>query len=116
MDAQSFRNRLVSRLEQDRDRVLLRIALSPAAEPVELTGGDILVLAPALARRYQAGAPSSVVLLLLPHSVELFLLHFGLILEGHLPAILAWPTNRIDPEKNTSATCSTNCATCRRIS
>jgi acyl-CoA synthetase (AMP-forming)/AMP-acid ligase II len=39
------------------------------------------------------------VLLLLPHSPELFLLHFGLILKGRLPGILAWPTSRIDPEK-----------------
>jgi fatty-acyl-CoA synthase len=40
-----------------------------------------------------------VVLLLLPHCPELFLLHLGLILIGRLPAILPWPTNRIDPEK-----------------
>jgi acyl-CoA synthetase (AMP-forming)/AMP-acid ligase II len=99
VDAQSFRELLLSRLQQNRDRVLLRILLSPGAEPVELTGADILSRAPELARRYQAAAESSVVLLLLPHSVELFLLHFGLILEGRLPAILAWPTNRIDPEK-----------------
>lgn len=99
MDAQSFREQLLSRLQQNRDCVLLRILLSPGAEPVELTGADILSQAPELARRYQAVPESSVVLLLLPHSVELFLLHFGLILEGRLPAILAWPTSRIDPEK-----------------
>jgi fatty-acyl-CoA synthase len=99
VDAQSFRELLLSRFEQNRDRVLLRILLSPEDEPVELTGADILSRAPELARRYQAAAESSVVLLLLPHSVELFLLHFGLILEGRLPAILAWPTSRIDPEK-----------------
>jgi len=99
VDAQSFRELLLSRFEQNRDRVLLRILLSPGDEPVELTGADILSRAPELARRYQAAAESSVVLLLLPHSVELFLLHFGLILEGRLPAILAWPTSRIDPEK-----------------
>lgn len=99
MDAQSFRTLLLSRLQQNKDRVLLRVLLSPVAEPVELTGADILARAPELARRYQGTAESSVVLLLLPHSVELFLLHLGLILEGRLPAILAWPTNRIDPEK-----------------
>ena len=38
-------------------------------------------------------------LLLLPHSAELFLLHLGLILTDRLPAILAWPTSRIDPGK-----------------
>lgn len=99
MDSQSFRRLLLSHLHENRERVLLRILISPAAEPVELTGADILSRAPELARRYGAKGDSSVVLLLLPHSVELFLLHFGLILEGRLPAILAWPTNRIDPEK-----------------
>ena len=38
-------------------------------------------------------------LLLLPHSPELFLLHIGLVLSGHVPAILPWPTTRVDPEK-----------------
>jgi acyl-CoA synthetase (AMP-forming)/AMP-acid ligase II len=99
VDAQSFREQLLSRFEQNRNRVLLRILLSPGADPVELTGAEILSRAPELARRYTAAVESSVVLLLLPHSVELFLLHFGLILEGRLPAILAWPTSRIDPEK-----------------
>ncbi len=39
------------------------------------------------------------VLLLLPHSPELFLLHIGLVLAGRVPAILPWPTTRVDPEK-----------------
>ena len=39
------------------------------------------------------------VLLLLPHCAELFLLQVGLVLQGHVPAIIAWPTSRIDPEK-----------------
>ena len=43
---------------------------------------------------------SGAILLLLPHSVELFLLHLGLLLQGKVPAILAWPTSRIDPESN----------------
>ena len=41
----------------------------------------------------------AVVLLLLPHSPELFLLQLGLVLKAHVPAILAWPTSRVDPEK-----------------
>src|SRR5262245_43936977 len=48
---------------------------------------------------YQARKPGEVVLVLLPHSVELFLLHVGLVLQGQCPAILAWPTSRVDPEK-----------------
>src|SRR5579859_5666078 len=97
--ARAFREELRRRLEQNRDRVLLRIVLSPAAAPVELTGGDILERAPKLALQYLRTPERGVVLLLLPHSVELFLLHLGLILEGRIPAILAWPTSRIDPEK-----------------
>jgi fatty-acyl-CoA synthase len=99
LDATTFRQQLRLRLEENRDRVLLRILLSPAAPPVELTGADILARAPALAARYSRAPEGGVVLLLLPHSAELFLLHLGLILEGRLPAILAWPTSRIDPEK-----------------
>ena len=38
-------------------------------------------------------------LLLLPHSPELFCLHLALVMDGHLPAILPWPTSRIDAEK-----------------
>jgi fatty-acyl-CoA synthase len=99
MDGKSFRAELRRRLEGCRDRILLRVALSPElANPVELTGGDILAMSEELAGRY-AAADSDVVLLLLPHSVELFLLHIGLLLAGRLPAVLAWPTSRIDPEK-----------------
>ncbi|HEY2013147.1 MAG TPA: AMP-binding protein, partial [Bryobacteraceae bacterium] len=87
------------RLNQNRDRVVLRILVSPGAPPVELTGADILDRAPALAASYMLAPESGVVLLLLPHSVELFLLHLGLVLQGRIPAILAWPTSRIDPEK-----------------
>jgi fatty-acyl-CoA synthase len=99
MDGKSFRAELRKKLEGGRERVLLRIGLAPdLANPVELTGGEILARSTELARQY-AAAESDVVLLLLPHSVELFLLHIGLILEGKLPAVLAWPTSRIDPEK-----------------
>jgi fatty-acyl-CoA synthase len=99
VNGKAFREELRLRLHQNRDRVLLRVLLSPAAPPVELTGGDILERGAALARKYVNAPEGGVVLLLLPHSLELFLLHFGLILEGRLPAILAWPTTRIDPQK-----------------
>ena len=99
MDASAFRDEFRRRLAARLDEVVLRLVLSPKSPPVELTGADILEQAPALAARYLEAPAGGVVLLLLPHSAELFLLHFGLILAGRLPAILAWPTNRIDPEK-----------------
>jgi acyl-CoA synthetase (AMP-forming)/AMP-acid ligase II len=100
VDGTEFRSELRSLLEQNRDTILLRIVLSPdLANPIELTGADILSRAEALAKRYAAASASEVVLLLLPHSLELFLLHLGLILNERLPAILPWPTTRIDPEK-----------------
>src|SRR2546422_9624830 len=49
--------------------------------------------------RYRRGKSGDVVLLLLPHSVEVFLLHLGLVLQGQCPAILAWPTSKVDPGK-----------------
>ena len=66
---------------------------------VELSGEELVARSIDLAKKYCQAPPSGVVLLLLPHSTELFLLHLGLVLIGRLPAILAWPTNRIDPEK-----------------
>ncbi len=66
---------------------------------MELTGAELTAKSIELAEKYCQEPPSSVVLLLLPHSAELFLLHLGLVLTGRLPAILAWPTNRIDPGK-----------------
>jgi acyl-CoA synthetase (AMP-forming)/AMP-acid ligase II len=44
-------------------------------------------------------ATERVVLLLLPHSPELFCLHLALVMDGLVPAILPWPSSRIDPEK-----------------
>ena len=77
--------------------MLLRILVSDD-EPVALSGAAILQEGLRLAGLSKAPA-GGIVLLLLPHSVELFLLHIGLILTGRVPAILAWPTNRVDPEK-----------------
>ncbi|MEZ5404547.1 MAG: AMP-binding protein [Bryobacteraceae bacterium] len=97
--AVALRTELGRRLGGNANRVLLRILAARNQEPVELTGADIRDRGIALARQYSRAPEGGVSLLLMPHSVELFLLHFGLILTGRLPAILAWPTNRIDPEK-----------------
>ena len=99
MDAQGFRQELRGRLRENSGRILLRIHLSSQTAPAELTGAQILEQAPLLAKRYIQAPEEGIVLLLLPHSLELFLLHFGLILEGRKPAILAWPTSRVDHEK-----------------
>lgn len=64
-----------------------------------MTGAELVGNSIKLAERYCHTALKGVVLLLLPHSVELFLLEIGLVLIGRLPAILAWPTNRIDSAK-----------------
>jgi acyl-CoA synthetase (AMP-forming)/AMP-acid ligase II len=83
-----------------KDKVLLRIAVSPRLDqPVELTGAAILERAEQLTSQHAIPGRSGVVLLLLPHSPELFLLQLGLVLKGYVPAVIAWPTSRIDPEK-----------------
>jgi fatty-acyl-CoA synthase len=95
----AFQQRLIDQLERSSGRVLLRVALS-STELVELTGDEILLQSRAMAERHASGASAgSAVLLLLPHSVELFLLEIGLVLTGRIPAVLAWPTSRIDAEK-----------------
>lgn len=112
MDAASFKEKLRERLRGCGDRILLRIVLSAGADPVSFTGADLLEQSEALVARHLAsprplqdpGAGSrsgsaGAILLLLPHSVELYLLHLGLVLRGYLPAILAWPTSRVDAEK-----------------
>jgi fatty-acyl-CoA synthase len=100
MTSDLFRTLLRRRLESASDRVLLRVLVSRRENDlVELTGPELCARSIELARSYCQAPPSGVVLLLLPHSTELFLLHLGLLLIGRLPAILAWPTNRIDPEK-----------------
>ncbi|MCU1222804.1 MAG: AMP-dependent synthetase and ligase [Edaphobacter sp.] len=99
MDAASFRKQLEEHLSQSSERVLLRI-VDAQGHPEELTGTQIVERSYALAEAHVGSAvPGSVVLLLLPHSVELFLLHIGLVLTGYVPAILAWPTSRVDAEK-----------------
>jgi fatty-acyl-CoA synthase len=101
MTATEFRAHIARQWESSGDKPLLRIVLSsqPNAGAVELCGRDIVQRGRELARAYTQAPRGQVVLLLLPHSVELFLLHLGLVLEGWLPAILAWPTSRVDPEK-----------------
>jgi fatty-acyl-CoA synthase len=97
--AEQFRARLRQQLESASNRVLLRVVSRVEGSVLELTGSDLLEQSVALAD-HSCHAPSSgVVLLLLPHSPEIFLLHLGLILRGYLPAILPWPTDRVDPEK-----------------
>lgn len=99
MDAASFRKQLEEHLSQFPERVLLRI-VDAQGQPVELTGTQIVERSRALAEDHAgAAACGSVVLILLPHSVELFLLHIGLVLQGYVPAILAWPTSRVDAAK-----------------
>jgi fatty-acyl-CoA synthase len=72
-------------------------------QPVSFTGKTLLDRAESLAASVVPPAHSTgkrqVILLLLPHCPELFLLQLGLVLQGYVPAILAWPTTRVDPEK-----------------
>jgi fatty-acyl-CoA synthase len=95
-----FRMQLRERLLANRDKVVLRVVSSPTFDqPAEFTGAAFLERADELVSLLRLPKERCVVLLLLPHSPELFLLQVGLVLNGHVPAILAWPTSRIDPDK-----------------
>jgi fatty-acyl-CoA synthase len=61
--------------------------------------GRCLLDAEARARLQPMSGDARVVLLLLPHSPDLFLLQIGLILCGKVPAVLPWPTTRVDAVK-----------------
>ena len=97
---EEFRRQLRERLLASKDKVLLRVVLGPDFDqPTEFTGGTFLARAEESVSQLRVPKERSVILLLLPHSPELFLLQVGLLLHGHVPAILAWPTSRIDADK-----------------
>jgi fatty-acyl-CoA synthase len=95
-----FCRQLRERLLAKGDRVLLRMVVSPQLDrPMEFTGKEMLERAEQLVDSCHLQENREVVLLLLPHSPELFLLQLGLVLKGHIPAILPWPTTRVDAGK-----------------
>jgi fatty-acyl-CoA synthase len=99
-----FCSQLRQRLLSQADKVILRVAMAPEFDyPVEFTGQALLDHAESLAASVVSSVHSTpnrqVILLLLPHCPELFLLQLGLVLKGYVPAILAWPTTRVDAEK-----------------
>jgi len=97
MEFTDLRSEILDRFKKSATRVLWTILIPGGA--AELTGAEIAERAQALASRYCSVPERSVVLLLLPHCEELFLLHIGLILLNRVPAILAWPTSRVDADK-----------------
>jgi acyl-CoA synthetase (AMP-forming)/AMP-acid ligase II len=98
--AADLRLHVAALLEGSGDRVLLRVQPVRSEHGiVEFTGPDFMRQSIALANRFSQAPAGGVVLLLMPHCPELFLLHLGLVLTGRIPAILAWPTNRVDPAK-----------------
>jgi fatty-acyl-CoA synthase len=95
-----FRSQLLERMLASGGKVLFRVAVAPSFDcPLEFTGSAMLARAEGMVSSLNLTKESGIVLMLLPHSPELFLLHLGLVLNGHTPAILAWPTSRIDPDK-----------------
>jgi fatty-acyl-CoA synthase len=79
---------------------LVRIIGTPGASEVhEYSAPKLMAAATRLLDDQRLPHESRVVLLLLPHSPELILLHLGLALNGWVPAILPWPTTRVDAEK-----------------
>jgi fatty-acyl-CoA synthase len=90
---------LTESLRQAADRVLLRVVDSAGARMVHEFTGKQLLDSETTARLQPISGDSRTVLLLLPHSPELFLLQIGLVLCGKVPAVLPWPTTRVDPLK-----------------
>ena len=97
---QDFCTQLREQLLANKDKVLLRVISAPHFDqPSEFAGATFLARAEELVSSLPLPKERSVILLLLPHSPELFLLQVALVLRGHVPAILAWPTSRIDADK-----------------
>src|SRR5581483_109533 len=98
MNKTVFESELRSRLLANACGVL-RVLRSPDGECVEYRGRDLVDAADTAVRPYSDSKRGRVVLLLLPHCPELFLLHLGFVLSGDCPAILPWPTTRVDAAK-----------------
>jgi fatty-acyl-CoA synthase len=100
VNASDFRTQLRERLLANKDKILLRVVAAPNFDQaLELSGATILQRAEELVSSLHLAKQASVALVLLPHSPELFMLQLGLVLKGHVPAVLAWPTARIDADK-----------------
>jgi fatty-acyl-CoA synthase len=90
---------IVDRLRRVDNRVCLRVVETPRARPILEYSGQEILESRYFARRQPIAQDARVVLLLLPHSSELFLLQIGLTLIGKTPAVLPWPTTRVDAAK-----------------
>jgi acyl-CoA synthetase (AMP-forming)/AMP-acid ligase II len=90
---------LLQSLRRATNRVVLRVVDSPGAKVIHEFTGSCLLDAETKARLQPISGESRVVLLLLPHSSDLFLLQIGLVLCGKVPAVLPWPTTRVDGAK-----------------
>ena len=86
---EEFCEQLKERIRARKEKIVLRVVVSPEFEkPIEFTGAEILRRAEELASSFAPDGKRSVVLLLMPHCPELFLLQLGLVLAGHVPAVL----------------------------
>jgi acyl-CoA synthetase (AMP-forming)/AMP-acid ligase II len=92
-------SQLIETLRRQGDQICLRVVEAPGARVVHEFTGAQLLRAQDFARRQEIADDARVVLLLLPHSPELFLLQIGLTLIGKTPAVLPWPTTRVDAFK-----------------
>src|SRR5579884_1885507 len=77
------------------------IVVQPGASNsyVELSAESAIEKGRRTAKSLGVSEDDKVVLLLLPHSPELFCLQIALSVGGNVPAVLPWATNRIDPVK-----------------
>lgn len=75
------------------------LLFAPEMNSIRMTGALALEAGTRLLESAGISVEDRVVLLLLPHSVELFVLQVALTLRGQIPAVLPWPTSRIDAEK-----------------
>jgi hypothetical protein len=82
-----FCQQLREQILANQEKVLLRVVVPPDFDrPLEFTGRAMLARAEELVSRCAVPKDRAVVLLLLPHSPELFLLQLGLVLKGHIAA------------------------------
>lgn len=83
------------------DRIALRLRVGPTSDHRDLTFKELRAQVQASASALLASGckPGDRIALLMPHSERLITLFFGALYAGFVPAILAWPTAKMDAEK-----------------
>ena len=96
----NFTRILLSHLEDNPDKECLYIVQSKITD-TPITYQELLIKSAGYARRYQSLGiqPGEVIILVLQHGIDLIYAYFGAILNGSIPSIMPFLTEKLMPER-----------------